>query len=326
MTKNEFFYKAKAFLRRKAIAARYGKPGFYNLYISYWHWKHNGVKKGNRDFYIAARPNPGAGIGHQMANWLSGYKMARYYGVKHAVYPFSYLNNPFVPNEWDAFLGLNNGEIHAETLFARGYKKVNLPKIDFSDKAQRDVLQSIMNSYVGNVVFLLEMDQFADSELESLDYLRRKFYDAPSRKDDSVEYDSTCFNVAIHIRRGDIVQNDSQHLNPNLTMRWMDTEYYIHQTAKYVSRFSGGKEVHLYLFSQADQDELKGFEPYGTVHFCNQMTAIDSFLHMVKADMLIMSRSGMSYQAAKLNMNGIIIFPVGFWREPVESEKWILPE
>lgn len=326
MNVKEFIYKANAYLRRKLIRSRIGRPGFYDLYPSYRHWKRAGKAEGERDFYLASRPNPGAGIGHQMANWLSGYKMACYYGVKYAVYPFSYLNAPFEPNEWDAFLGLNEGETSAESLYRKGYRKVILPKIEFSNAEERDLLKNIIDSYTGKVVFLLEMDQFADSELESLDYLRKKYYAAPARKNDRTDYDPDCFNVAVHIRRGDIVQTDPNHLDDNLTMRWMDTDYYIEQTAKYAARFAEGRPVHLYLFSQADKEELAGFEPYGTVHYCNQMSALESFLYMVNADMLIMSRSGMSYQAAKLNLDGIIIYPQGFWREPVDSEKWILPE
>ena len=45
---------------------------------------------------------------------------------------------------------------------------------------------------------------------------------------------------------------------------------------------------------------------------------------MANSDFLVMSKSGMSYQAAKLNINGVIVFPSDFWREPLDSDKWLI--
>ena len=49
---------------------------YCSYYVSYRHSrKHEG--DGKHINYIAARPNPGAGIGHQMANWMAGYHLAK---------------------------------------------------------------------------------------------------------------------------------------------------------------------------------------------------------------------------------------------------------
>lgn len=65
-------------------------------YTSYRHsLKHNG--DGSCVNYIAARPNPGAGIGHQMANWIAGYHLAKVLGLKFANIPFSRYHHPWVP-------------------------------------------------------------------------------------------------------------------------------------------------------------------------------------------------------------------------------------
>lgn len=319
-----FLYKAKAKIHRGFIIESKGKP-FYNLlYISYWHGKLAGKKKRNEVIqYMTARPNPGAGIGHQLANWLSGYKMAQYYSLTYSTYPFSDLSNPLSPNEWDSFLGLNIGEIHTKDLIRRGYKKVLLPKINFDKEKERNLLSDIIRSYKGqHVVFHLEMDQFAGSELKSLEFMREKYWNAPARQADMLKYNPEHFNVAVHVRRGDIVQNDGEK-NDNLTMRWLDISYYHNMLKKYLSQYSKGRVVELYIFSQTGKSELTGFDSFGIVHYCNDMDAMASFLHMVNADMLIMSKSGMSYQAAKLNKRGIIIYPDGFWREPLESKQWI---
>lgn len=325
MSIEEFLYKAKAYLHRKIVINSKGKWWYLWLYPSYWHYRFGRrSKKAECKQYISSRPNPGAGIGHQIANWLSGYKIADYYGKQFATYPFSYLKEPFVPNEWDEFLGLNNNEISVRELLGIGYKCVLMPRMDFDNETEKKLIGNIISSYAGKkVVFLLEMDQFAGNELKFLDFMRKKYYASAQRGQDRLIFEQDSFNVAVHIRRGDIVQTGEKKRDC-LTMRWLDVEYYQNVLDKYLNVYAADKEVAIYIFSQADAEELGGFEKYGQVHYCNDMNAINSFLHMVNADMLVMSRSGMSYQAAKLNLNGIIIYPDGFWREPVQSDNWIL--
>lgn len=63
------------------------------LYLSYWHYllyKNNTTS--NNTCYYAARPNPGAGIGHQMANWIAGLWYARQFGLKFAYLSFQQNN------------------------------------------------------------------------------------------------------------------------------------------------------------------------------------------------------------------------------------------
>ena len=58
-------------------------------YPSYWHLllvRKSGIT--NKDeLYFSARPNPGAGIGHQMANWIAGYWFAKLFGLHYAHIP-----------------------------------------------------------------------------------------------------------------------------------------------------------------------------------------------------------------------------------------------
>lgn len=48
-------------------------------YKSYWYYllHNNKLNASKKNLYFAARPNPGAGIGHQMANWIAGYWFAK---------------------------------------------------------------------------------------------------------------------------------------------------------------------------------------------------------------------------------------------------------
>jgi hypothetical protein len=48
---------------------------------------------------------------------------------------------------------------------------------------------------------------------------------------------------------------------------------------------------------------------------------LDAFKFMTQADVLIMSRSSLSYLAGLLNLNGTVYFPVNFWHSPLRSWK-----
>ena len=61
----------------------------------------------------------------------------------------------------------------------------------------------------------------------------------------------------------------------------------------------------------------------GDVELCLDMSATDSFLHMIRADMLLTSRSSFSYKPALLS-DGIRICPKNFWHDYPDDKKWIL--
>src|SRR5690606_20370463 len=108
----------------------------------------------------------------------------------------------------------------------RGYKKVLLPLFDEFKQSDLALIRSIINSYNDqNVVFVAEQDQFYFDQFGVLDELKKKFYKAEARKNDKLLYSKETFNIAIHIRRGDITVGQ-KNKNPNLLMRWQDSQYF----------------------------------------------------------------------------------------------------
>ncbi|WP_010136856.1 polysaccharide pyruvyl transferase family protein [Ochrovirga pacifica] len=75
------------------------------LYKSYWHYKFS-VKnsKNEGQAYYTAIPNPDAGFGHQMANWIAGVWFSQQFKLKYAY-------SPFTNSNWNVFLGFDEGEI-----------------------------------------------------------------------------------------------------------------------------------------------------------------------------------------------------------------------
>lgn len=287
------------------------------IYRSYWHYLlYNKKNADNNTCYYAARPNPGAGIGHQMANWIAGLWYARQFGLK-----FAYL--PFSTKQWDDFLGFGEGETTVAELKRKGYKTRRLPLFNENNKKEVELNKNIIQSYAGKkVVFIAEQDQFYRAQYGVMDDLKRKFYFAPARKNDHLIYSKDNFNIAIHVRRGDIMVDPS---NPNLTMRYLSNDYFEKVLIRVVDNIHTSKPVHIYFFSQGTPADYPEFTTFQNLHWCLDMNAQDSFLHFVYADLLITSKSSFSYKPALLN-NGIKVCPKNFWHGYPDSKDWILCE
>lgn len=328
MTGFELVYKIQNKLRAQFRLKAYYEASYEQYvqkYSAYQHLKKKtiAVEGGMENLYMTARPNPGAGIGHQMANWIAGYWFAKQFGLKFAHVPFSNIQKPFQPNAWDEFLGFGRDEVSAKSLLKKGWKKVVLPLFDEYNEKQCSIIKNIIYSYKGHkVVFFLEQDQFYHDQYGVLDDINRKFRDLHNIKSESLIYDQNELNLAVHIRRGDIVQKPGQNI-PNLTMRWISNSYFINAINTILGRLNTEKPVHIYLFSQGKEEDYAEFKQFKNVTYCLNMDAQKSFLHMVFADVLVTSKSSFSYKPALLN-SGIKVCPKNFWHGYPNSEDWVL--
>lgn len=289
-------------------------------YRSYWHYLLNRENNANsnKTCYYAARPNIGAGIGHQMANWIAGYHYAKLFGLKFA-------HIPFVQDKWDKFLGFGRNEDAFYRLKKSGYKVRRLPIFDIQSGMYLDLNKKIIASYSGTKTILLAtQDQFLrDLYLES-DSIIDKFYNAPSRKDDKLEYFKDNFNIAIHVRRvvvidgKTIIENEAAH-----KLRWLSNDYYETVLKQVLDNLHVDKPISIWIFSTGKAEEFKSFSKYGDIHFCNDMDEYRSFAHLVFADLLITSKSSFSYKPALMN-KGIKVCPRNFWHGYPGTKDWIL--
>lgn len=300
-------------------------PGKWSLWLfpAYWRYRlmsnkqeHTEIEQGFSSVYLTQEPNKGAGIGHQMGNWNAGYWFAKRFGVQYAYSSFS---NP----SWENFLGFGEGEITAKELLKQGYKKRRLPYFD--EKSEKDIalIQGIIDAYYGQrVVFFLELDQFYEAQYGAMEHIKKKFHQAQARKQEKLIYQKDCLNIAVHIRRGDIVIGQTTQA-PGLTKRWLTTEYSVNILKALISVIPKDRLYQIYLFSQGTEEdfpELRGIE---NLVYCLDMPARESFLHMIKADILITSKSSFSYKPALLS-EGVKICPKHFWHGYPQDEKWIL--
>lgn len=304
--------------------------------INYFYpaYRHRSVIPKSSDMsniFLTHVPNEGAGIGHQISNYNDGVYCASLLGVKF-VYP------GFKDSEWEKFLGFGENEVSVNELKNKGFKFRTLPYFN-EKKESLALIKRIINSYAGQkIVFKINLDQFYQRQYDVIPYIKDKFEHASSRKNDSLIYNPDHINIAVHIRRGDIVVGQTTG-EATLTKRWLTTEYF-ENIVKDLSdalngednRFSNvpklldskkEKAVDFYLFSQGDPSEYKLFEKYGNIHYCFDMPAIESFLHMVRSDILVTSKSSFSYKPALL-ADGVRICPKHFWHGYPDDEKWIV--
>lgn len=316
---NSIFIKIKN--RLISILVRNTRHTFFYpmIYKSWWHSKFFKSEKINENNYFTAIPNRGAGIGHQMANWIAGYWFCKQFNLRFAQIPFS-------SSKWQTLLNFGEEYPSVDYLIGKeGYKKVKLPLFDEYNQEEINNIENIIKSY-GNkkVVFIAEQDQFYKNQFGVEDDIKKMFYSSKSREKDVLVYDKDCFNIAIHVRRGDITIGQLNK-NPNLIMRWQDNDYFINVLENVLENLTINKDIKIYLFSQGKKEDFIEFGKFDNIIYCLDMNAENSFLHMVFADLLITSKSSFSYKPALLS-NGIKICPKNFWHGYPEKEDWILTE
>lgn len=293
------------------------------MYPCYIKWRFTPERKcqGSIDhnLYFTAVPNRGAGIGHQIANWQAGLWWSWQFGVQFA-------HVPFAQASWERFLGYGNGIITLAELKKKGYKIVRLPIFDESHADEVRIIKEIMSLYSGRkVVFLAEQDQEYYDQCGVQSFIQKQFFASPVRESDLTPFSREHFNIAVHLRRGDIVIGQTNG-DPNLTMRWLSNDYYTNvlDNVLPLAKKQTNKAIHIYIFSQGKKSDFPELEKYENVHFYLDLNPESTFLSFVYADMLITSKSSFSYKPALLNRDGIKVCPKNFWHAYPNDEKWIL--
>lgn len=293
------------------------------LYPSYIRWRFTADKychgAVDSELYFAAIPNRGAGIGHQMSNWHAGLWYSMVFGLKHA-------HVPFKQTSWERFLGYGAGEMTLQQLYRQGYKIIHLPFFKDDNAEEMEKIKQMMSLYAGKkVVFLAEQDQHYPAQIGVQSYIQEKFYASPVRESDLTPYSLDHFNVAVHLRRGDITIGQING-DPNLTMRWLSNDYYTNVLDNVLPLVKNKtkKQIHIYIFSQGKKSDFPELEKYENVHFYLDLNPESTFLSFVYADMLITSKSSFSYKPALLNRYGIKVCPKNFWHAYPNDSDWIL--
>ena len=312
----------KAIIKLKGLFFRFfpsDKRRF--LYRSYW----NIYKKKKREheteykIYMTQEPNPLAGFGHGIDVWRNGINNAIYFGLEYAYCPM-------VSREWDQRLGLGEGLNTIKHLKRKGYRTVRLPYYNPYDCNDIDFINRIIDSYKGEkVIFLNEFEQPSDRSYGHYgwEFMRRQFWNSSERCLDKLIYEEHKINIAVHVRRGDVSKDSDDE---NIRMRWLDNAYYI-ELLKYIISESSNKEIiHIYIFSEGTPEDFSDFDQLNClITYCLSMSVIESFIHMCRADMLLVGLSSFSADPGIINPS-LKIVPSALWWNYPDNGEWIIAD
>jgi hypothetical protein len=301
----------------------YNQKFYPFFYKSTWHALIHPSKENvsNPLCYYTAIPNPGAGIGHQLANWIAGVWYAKQFGV-----PFAH--TPFSNEKWEYFLGFREQlPLESNLILKQGYKKRTLPLFLCNSAAGLSLNHKIVLSYAKKKVLLVaEQDQHYREQFGIIPELREYFEKASARKEDRLLYDPGYFNIAVHVRR--IVIIDSKEIiedEENRKKRWLADDYYLKIIQSLLEAVRFPKPARFYIFSTKELSEFQHLGVGAEVVSCHEWDEYTSFLHLIRADLLVTSKSSFSYKAALIS-EGYKISPRHFWHGYPEDPKWILAE
>ena len=289
---------------------------YFYLYRSFWHsvlnLNFNNISK-NQKNYMSIDVDPGAGIGHQLANYNSAIWYAKKFNLIHA-------HTSFPNKKWEKLLGFNYSTICLENLINKDYKKIKLPIFKEGDLIEISKIKKIIHSYRDQkIIFFLEYNQGYTKQYQVAEILKEKFFSSKKRSKDKLIYNIKDFNIAVHIRVGDIMNNEKL-----INERFLDINYFIKTINKSLSIINTPKKKIIHIFSGDKLNSFSKLTNFKNIKFCHNLNQYKTFLHFVYADLLITSKSSFSYKAALIS-KGIKVSPKNFWHGyPYNDKKWIL--
>ena len=142
------------------------------------------------------------------------------------------------------------------------------------------------------------------SNLESFKKIKKVFH-----QNKTPIFDSNTINVAVHVRK--------QNTEDNHTLGIFGDDYFL-DMMDYIRNTYTGKIV-FHVYSQGDEKNFLHFKNEDVVLHLNESIEL-TFYSMVTAQILVMSKSSLSYTAAMLS-DGIVYY-LPFWHKPASS--WII--
>ena len=251
--------------------------------------------------FITAKTQMSMGVGHQFSCWNTCYTLAKQYGL-------TFVHQPF-HQPWEDWLGFGKGEVKLSELRPTPVIKVPMLNTDAAD-GQREFKEWVESAPDGALIYLPENLHQRDHTITEL-WLQEKYWSHHKKAETWTTL------VAVHIRRGDIMQlpeaDRDYRLLPNVyfakiiaTLRDKvhDAEVHVYSEGR-PEDFADLADVILHL---AARDDGRG--------------DIEAFHAMAGADVLVMSKSGFSYLAAILSRRTKIGVP--FWHSfPSGVDGWI---
>ena len=255
------------------------------------------------------------GVGAQINAILSTILFSRAAGIRYVHTPLSVLDHTpnhisdWVP-KWERFFGLGVGELAPSEVGSANVMPVELDSAELWKK-KPNTLYVVSDCW-----------DFADCypDLYSLiaDDLKQKYY-AISKDSYLIPKEKDVFQVAVHVRRGDVTNYDYPS-GFNHKARYTDNAFLMKVLGNVSEVLSSLRiPAQWSLYSQGDVDDFEEFKRLGIDCYINSCP-FSTFHSLVSADVLVMSKSSFSYVAGLLS-SGVKIYEP-WWRQPLKD--WIV--
>lgn len=139
--------------------------------------------------------------------------------------------------------------------------------------------------------------------LESLKKIKRLIHENKKKP-----YDDSFLNISVHIRRFNTHDNGDY--------AYVDDSYYLNVINYIRSNYEGNKLFHIY--SQGDEKLFEKYQSNDVVFHLDEPIE-DTFYGLITSDILVMSKSSLSYSAGILSEG--IVYYLPFWHKP--ASKWL---
>lgn len=250
----------------------------------------------------------GAGIGHKLYNWYTGFYYSKLFNVR-----YLYTNFPNVSDscrnsmnlEWESFLGLNLLDDNINDIDLHLYEKYYLPAFNYNDDNDIDNISNIISSNK-NKIFILKPLQLTDKSYEVGYDLFLRYSKSHYRNIISNTFDNNYINIVVHIRRGETYNVSDE--NCELTKeRYIPLTYYLNIMRNIIKYNSSKKKIMFHLYSENNIEDINLFKEFNiSINLCDNMLQI--FTNFVESDGIVCGKSGFSHQTAYMNNKMIFIY------------------
>ena len=217
---------------------------------------------------ISIQHNRGARIGHQLSNYLSVLIFCKLNEAKFCYSPFSGNSE-----KW-------NDVLRFDLLYDQEVIENGTHVTSFNDASNKNK----------NFIIDFDQEQFDYKSTPANKQIKLKLYDEHREKLYQIYQNKnpykTTNNIAIHIRRGDVNQQ-------NHPGRFLPIEYY----SKILEQIYDNQNI--YIVSEKNLESTDSFDKYNPKTL-RDITAIEAFYYMANSDTLICSKSGFSSLAHML--------------------------
>lgn len=188
--------------------------------------------------------------------------------------------------------------------------QIDIPSNEqIDDEIYREIDTFIQNHSGPNIAFKVNRNLSGDYEYESTrDWFRKAYLRAREKYPIPLSFDPKKMNIAVHIRRGDLLPGRQFS---DLSSRMLPDEWYLEILNTILSNTN--KVVAIHIFSEGINGRYysENGKPFSWIDYfdgapCEVYEHIDSdflstFHHLINADILLGSKSGMSHLAATLS-------------------------